>query len=333
MSKTNSIQTARRSSVKRSAPARPRRKTGQRAQPARKSTAVSPKLVHDICAVSDPFCPGANSAKWPDNSFMRSLNWNIPGQIVALNNNATGQDCVMFLPTYGNTVYPTSIVGTNVTFATTVTSITTAPTYASVRLTNWGLQVYCVANAFNSQGTVHIRTFAPMSGVGLATVDYTSTQASTVVDIPISRLMQEDCLIIPMPMGSIARNFRPSTEWLNNGDSLSGFKNPGWEIVTVGVAGAAANSVTVAVKAFYHYEYLPLDGDSSYSFATPPPASSPLVQQGSAAALKTIGNVVTGTYKKLEEHFTRRAANYLAGAIGGLIAGPAGATALALTVD
>lgn len=320
----------------------PKKKVGRKRQPPQRQRPVMRRAIGDshavaqaICAITDPFCDGAVSGKWPDNSMTRSICHNINGEAMYLNALSNGSGAMLLVPSNGVAYsIATSIVGATLTatFPDAVTLVgTSTPGMARWRITSWGLKVSCPLSRMTATGMLHVRMFSPDTYLNLTTTELLTTYADAKLDIPLQRVIDQDEYIIPMPLGSEARLFRSPDDQVA---LLSTGRNPGWQVCTVGFSGAPANQAgVIVIQAYVHLEYTPPDSNSNYMFATAPPPSSPYLQQGNASVLDRIGNFVSGAASKVEALFNSKAGQYAMAGVGGyLTAGPAGAAgALMLT--
>lgn len=289
----------------------------------------SPALVHAVCSITDPFCPGANQGRWPDNSNTKSIAWNIVGQPIFLDTLANGGCAALFVPGRGASyTVATSITGTNVVgvFPDALTAVNSAslPSMSRFRITSWGLKVSCPLSRFTAQGTLAIRCFSPETFAGLSSIELMTSFADCMVDIPLQRIIDSDEYVVSMPLGTDARLFRASAEAPT---LLSTGLNLGWQVITVAGLGMPASTAgALSIYVYAHVEYTPADGDANYAFATPPPRSNLLLQETSASTLDKVGNFISGAASKVEALFQSKAVRTLAtiGA-GYATAGPAGA--------
>lgn len=284
-------------------------------------------VAHAICAITDPFCEGANSGKWPDNSRTKTLVYNQIAVPIQIGANAGGFGSNLFVPGYTTiTAVQSSIDSGGVTYLDALNVLSAPSDVGRWRITSWGLRIQCTLSRMTATGTCHIRLYSPDSFSTLVTIPCFSTLADSSMDIPLQRLIDNDEYIIPMPLGSDARLFNPASA---SPTLFSTGQNCGWQVVNVAVSGAPASvSAAVTVYMYYHVEYAANDGSSTYTFATPPPPSSPALQQGNASVLDRIGNFVSGAASKVEALFQSKAGSYAAAGIAGyLTAGPAGALA------
>lgn len=302
-----------------------KKKTGKKSAP--KARGMSMGLSHltmGVCSVTNPFCTEAIGTRWPDNSRTKSLGWGFQNQNQTVGANASGVGAVLFTPSYQNTVYGGAVAGTTVTYAGSGSPMVIPPTTARYRLVTWGLRINSALAKMTATGMCHIRLFSPDTYNFLGTIDLTSTMADAAYDIPISRLIDQDAYVLPMPLGDDARLFWP-TESSGTTSALANTQLPGWQVVQVGVSGAPASSVPLNVYAYYHFEIVPQDGDSANAFARAPPPPNPAIQNANAGVLASVGNFFEGAASKLDSVIKSKAARFLAAGVGAWYGGPSGA--------
>jgi len=298
-----------------------KKKTKPRKSKKRNMSAVM-SYAMQTCAVTNPFCPEAIGARWPDNSMTKSVGWSITGAPLTLSSDANGNSACLFRGSQYQYVTGTT-VGSTITYPGTCLAIVNPPTaVVRARLTSWGLKINCNLSKMTCTGVVRIRLFSPIDGTGLNSVDGNSVAADNALDIPLSRLIDKDFYIIPMPLGEIARLF--STDMLNS--NLDGTFQNSWQVVQLFVAGAPVSTAGVlAVQFYYNYEFCFTDGSSTTAFAQPPPPNLPVVREANASVLSKVGNFIEGTAQKVDNFVKSSAAKYLAAGAAYAFGGPAAA--------
>lgn len=280
-------------------------------------------LAHGICGVTNPFCKEATGARWPDNSNSKSLTFDVEGAYIEYATDAAGTAGSLYTAAPANMRYACSISGTTATSLTS-SSFVGFPTMARWRCTSWGLKLSCSLPPLSTQGTVSIRLFSPEKLSTLASYSITAPYADAVYDVPLRRLIDHDMFVIPMPLGDRPRIFNPTdtVTVIGSGDSY------GWQVASVAVIGAPVSTAGVLrITAYYHYEFVPPDGDQLYTYAKAPPKQNKLITDGNGDVLSSVGNFIEGTASKVDAVVNSKAAKYI-GAIGGFfLGGPAGSAA------
>lgn len=279
--------------------------------------------VMGTCSVTNPFCPEAKGARWPDNSFTRSVGWGYQNQMTGITTNVSGTGAVMFTASLFNTYYGGVVTGTTSAYGGSGNpGVTPAMVASRYRVTTWGLRLNSTASAMTATGVVTVRLFSPQTMASLTSVDIMATTADASYDIPLSRLIGKDAFVFPMPLGTNARLWESSeTASAAMGSTVS---THGWQTVQVALSGAPASSVPLNIYMYYNFEIVPVDGDGANVFSRAPPMSSPVVREANAGVLERIGNFVEGTAEKVDKLVQTKAFKYLAGAFGTAAAGPQG---------
>lgn len=283
------------------------------------------------CSVTNPFCPEAKGARWPDNSYTKSVGWGYQNQMTTVATNAAGSGAVMFTASLYNTYYGGVVVGTNAAYGGSGNSGVAWTGVASrYRVTSWGLRLNSTASSMTATGVVTIRLFSPENLSSLTSVDILSTMADASYDVPLARLIGKDCFVFPMPMGVDAR----LTEASEGAVSVMGTNSThGWQTVQVALSGCPASSAPLSVYMYYNFEIIPADGDSANAFSVAPPASNPIIREANAGVLERIGNFVEGTAAKVDNLVKSKAVKYLAAGVGAFIGGPQGASGAFAVAD
>jgi len=272
------------------------------------------------CGVSNPFCPQANGARWPDNSYTKSLTFDVCGEKSTFTTSATGTGGFLFLPSYTGFVGAGSYLAPNFTYST-LSALSSYPTMGRWRLTSWGIKLQAPTSKLNTAGTLTIRLFSPSAGSSITSINAGTTMADSMMTIPLSRLCDEDLFVIPMPLGDDAREWR-NTDTITQ---VNTFVNPGWQVIEVNTTDATASTVALNCYSYMHFEFVPYDGDVLYSYADAPPKNNLMVREGNASVLERIGNFVEGGAAKVDKLFQSKALKYFAAAAGAAFGGPKGA--------
>lgn len=304
-----------------------------RKQRGAKMRMAGPSMSHvmQACSITNPFCPEANTGRWPDNSYTKSLCTNVIAQSVNVHANTSGWSAVMFVGDINAYALPANdTLLTAVTFPTlTALTVSAGQRY---RVTSWGLKITApYQSQINTYGVVSVRLFSPMTGASLATCNCASTFADESMDVPLASLINKPLLVVPKPLGDNARLFRDTSSAVT---TMSTWVNPGWQVVTVAVNGTFTSADMLRVEMFYHFETIPADGDSSYAYAIAPPRESLAVQHANSNVLADIPSIIESGFEKLDRVITSKSAKYLGTALATFLGGPAvgGSTFGALTI-
>lgn len=284
-------------------------------------------LVRGACSLSNPFCPAAWGARWPDNSMTRSVGWSAK-YLQSLSTDVNGNLARLYLPALFNPVvpatFPIASPGSVTAFPTRANVISIPTGIVRWRITSWGLKLSCPSAKLSTQGTVFVRLFSPMLFEALAEADVSTYKADAFYEVPLCKLIDEDMFIVPMPLGDSARLFRDQTFSEASAMGLTNQLNPGWQCITVAVYGAQTTNI-LNVTAYYNYELVFGDGEATMEFAKAPPQSNPMITDSTPSILDRVGNFVEGTAERVDNLFKSKALKYFSAAAGYLAGGPRGA--------
>lgn len=270
----------------------------------RTATGKPIRFAMEACSISNPFCPEAVAARWPDNSFTKSSGYSLTGTHAELASDANGNGATLFLPT-GQRAAGT-VTGVTGAFAA-LTDFALPSNIVRWRVTSYGLRISSPLSKMTATGNLLIRLVSPMNGSTLQSVDTTSIRADSIMDVPISRLIDEDVFVLPMPLGDNARWFNAGTP--NDENTIANWVNPGWQVPLITIRGAPASTQTLRVLCYYNFEFVFADGASETYFATAPPPDQPAVRSANSGLLSSIGNFFEGTAEKLDSIFRSKALN------------------------
>jgi len=281
-----------------------------------------------VCSITNPFCYDAIGARYPDNSYQKSIPLSFTGFQNALSTDANGNGARMFFPGLGMALNtPSSITAGTITWAATGGGLVGSSVPAGAarwRITSMGLRISCSTPLMTTQGIVTISIYSMMDGGYFASTNITDQLCDYMVQIPAARLVEEDQLIVLKPIGPNARLFLDLNKETT---TLANWVNPGWQVAQVTLAGGiASNTQGLTINAYYNYELTFAAGSTYEALAAAPPVDDPVVKQASSSVLATIGNHIEGGVAFADRLFQSTAVRALAGAaIGGMLGGPAGA--------
>lgn len=275
-------------------------------------------LAMGVCSLSNPFCPEANGARWPDNSYTKSATFDLFGYNAGnLTTSAGGSTSSLVAFDWGYNgagasggVYPTQTY-------TTLAGPTFPSNVSRYRITSCGMRIVGTVAPMYAQGTLRIRCFSPLTGSSLGSVVVTTTMADVVYDIPLARLTGRDIFINFAPLGDqLARQFRPTSAVTS---TLANWVNPGWQCATVAVDGGPASTAVATIYVYAHYEFVPDDGDALNAYTRAPPRSNPVLREANAGVIERVGNVIEGTAQYVDRLFKSKAVQYLAAGAASLV--------------
>ncbi len=256
----------------------------------------------------------AVGARWPDNSYVKSVGWSVTSYPVTLGT-GTADTRNGFLFTGSTNHFASAsntppITNQNLTFVSSTPLQTLPADIARWRITSWGLRITGLVAPLSAGGMVRVRLFSPKSLTSLQQIIPYTTFCDAAYDIPVARLANKDLFIIPAPTGIEARQYNtlPASANLASSDSY------GWQSVLVTIDGVAVNSAICQISAFYNYEFVFDDNGSSHYFSQPPPPNSLTVREANASVIEKVGNFFEGAAKTLDSIVQSRAAQYVGAA-------------------
>lgn len=287
--------------------------------------------AHKVCALTDPFCPGAVGSKWPNITAAKTLAWPGRGR-TSIATDATGTGAIAICPLMEAQIAVGVVTGNSGVFTTTLSAA--IPPFPNgiqgFRVVSWGFKIRNVTSPMLSSGIVRIRLFSDLAYPAAAAIDLASYNCVASYDIPL-----QDCrevCIIPSRVNESSTFFQQTTA--TNG-LLAGQLPSGWTFATVAVFGAPVSAAPLDVELFMNNELQFADNSSMQMLATPSPPTNTMLQQAASYVSEKIGPFVKNGAQAVENEALKYARKYLIRSLGGL-GGPMGSLAgsmLALTVD
>lgn len=293
------------------------------------------KLVHAICAITDPFCHGAEGSKYPDSASIKTLTWDSEYYGTA-STDATGRAAIII---GADPASQYSIVstwsGATMTIATS-TAPSTAPSWSawsgvtgvSYRVVSLGVELRCISSAMTNQGSIGIAvlpsTVADMTtiGIDLDSMNFASNvRVSANSGQSLAAISYNDGITSKVMKATSAAPVNRVTSYGN--DTMFAY-----------IVGGPASTAAIQVRIVAHYELAFSSSTVFNTLATPSALENGTVQTGSNFVKKALDQVVVGGAKEVERrvhntatHFGGMLVRMGASAIGGYFGGPAGAIA------
>jgi len=278
-------------------------------------------MAMQVCSITNPFCPEAKGARWPDNSYTKSAGLPIEAATI-LSTDANGALGYLFGPTL-DSQFAAGTVTAGVAAYTSFTALSGISPFSGVsryRVTSYGLKLQCTSTQMNTTGRVRIRLLSPLTGASLASVALNTPYADAMLDVPLSRLISQDVYVNLAPLGDNARIFQP---YITPGITMANWVNPGWQVAQIGVDGGQVSTQCLCVTWYYNYEVIFDDASTNQLFATAPPLSSPKAQEVSAGVMARVGNFIEGTAQRVDSLFSSAAMKYIGAGVASYFGGPA----------
>lgn len=265
----------------------------------KRRTVAGPKRPADhhirgVCSITDPFCPAAKNAKWPDGTQGNTLTEQFRGNLTLVTQSANGNNAYVFLPTapYGYLPGATN-TSTTVTLAAAATKYrdqSLLEVYGSnVRPVSFGIIFRCVASATTAQGILTVGT-APVPAAGaVITLGQELYQEVAVKAIQPGMELSVICT----PKGPGARDFQAqSTATVFPAD---------WSAIWVELTGAGNSAALVSAEWFLNVEFEPLTTARALTaMASQNPPKSSAAEQAVSSVHATLGSMVEGGVKAVE---------------------------------
>ncbi len=249
--------------------------------------------MHQICALTDPFCSHALGARYPDGNGGFTIPYQ-SRQFVAITTDANGAAGYLFQMAQPSAQYvPWSSInaGTGaVTWGTAQTDAqytTFGTNFVSYRVVSAGLRV--------------MTTQAWTSATGLALIGYGSAPSSSgtyQVSNPTGLLWAEALPVRDLKcavVGKFSDNYDS-----HNFDPLNSVNNYEFIMypVFIGLSGCSASTNVMIVEVIVNYEFRALPGNAMQQMAHQSPPANPGLLQMASQALTAIKPVIVGEASK-----------------------------------
>jgi len=280
----------------------------------RNPSLLGEQLVHDVCAITNPFCDASKNTKWPDQSSGQTLS--IPvRQRVNVTTDASGNAAVIFTANYSAGIIPGSVAGGEFVWAEVSPAVLALDPYEpefteadQYRLVSGGVRITPITSAMNSQGIINIIELPPADNVNdyrdfsLVSKNYPSYES-----LP---LKSNDSVYATMrPSGATAREFRDS-DFRVSVVAADPFTTGDWSSIVVNVAGGAASTIVAVVDIYMNYE-VTVATVSSLGFLTTRAPRPNLTLTNASTAIVQARSIHRGTDTTIDESFMSKAWGYL----------------------
>jgi len=271
---------------------------------------VSTAHVRSVCSVTDPFCPAAKNAKWPDGTSGNTLTEQFRG-VLNVSVDANGNGFVVFHPTVpfgmsGATITGTApgpYTGTLNALTVTYRAASMLATYGSnYRIVSFGCIVRCVASATQAAGIVTLGT-APCPTLGQAVTLGQELYSETIVKA-IQPGMESSW--ISTPAGTAARAFVAQTATNATQPSAD------WNALWLEISGATASTSPITVEYFINVEFKPLTSARALTaIAKQNPPKSTVAETAVSSVHSSLGSFIEGGIASVEQAVAKHASDAL----------------------
>lgn len=168
--------------------------------------------IHNVCAVTNPFCPAAKGTRWADGTGGSTISEQFRGNL-AMNSSTAGTGVWTFAPTapFGYSIYSaaTGTTGTVGSYVTYKTGSMLGTYGAAYRIVSFGVIIRCIASATSAQGIVTLGT----SGSTPAATTVITLGSENYNEVAVKAIQPGmELSWISKPIGSSSREFiAPST--------------------------------------------------------------------------------------------------------------------------
>lgn len=270
------------------------------------------RLVENICALSDPFCPAAKGSRWPDGTTEPTLGyqWQVA---YTIDTGAAGYgfSCIYPGAQYGYTsgTGAANAVVVSATWTTFGAALGTFMGNASTyRLVSCGVEITPNTSMSSSNGTIYVSDYA--TGAVLGT---TVTMPNLMLGSEMKTLSMKssDSLIWhSRPLGAAARNFTAADA--NNDETLP------WTRCAIQVAaGPASATAVVTVRVVLNYELMIAPGNAlTQAMPASTPPNAPL-QDAAGSIASTLDATMRATADSFGPIIKDAAIEYVRSYLGG----------------
>lgn len=283
-------------------PSEPKKK--KKANKSRMPNSGVPKLVKQVCAITDPFCEGAVGSKWPDESNAKSLAVTIRGTFPLITS-ASGMAAALFNPVwqYG---YVTSTTFTNnvATFGN-MSQFAGCSSFdpATVRLVSGGLKITGIGAPLSAAGTLSICHLNSDDVVDYTNLDILDPNAQNIEYYGIPGLAEKQVCAIFKSAGPGSRLYNPPLA----SHVITATNTNYWQPILIGINGGAVSTAVIRIEYVLHFELQFAKGSALNLVATPAATTNEPALSISSSIVATMGAAVEGGTKAVEKAVTKKA--------------------------
>jgi hypothetical protein len=270
-----------------------------RARRNKQSTPNRVSHVAKVCSVTNPFCPAAKNAKWPDGTAGNTLTEQFRGTS-SLTVDASGNFCAVYAA-----AAPYGWVGSTITagvaafgsgYATYKANSMLATYGDRYRIVSFGVIVRCIASATTASGVITLGTMP------VPAVSSSLTMGQQLYSEVTVKAIQPGLELswISSPFGTGARDFvTQSTTTSATND---------WNSLIIEISGATASSTPILVEWFLNVEFTPLTTQRALTaLAKPNPPKSVAAETAVSKVHSSLGSFIEGGVKAVEEKVMQKA--------------------------
>lgn len=283
-------------------PKQPKKGKGKKKSPAQRNNMKrkpKPHHVRAVCSITDPFCPAAKSAKWPDgtagNTFTEQFRGNLT---VGTSSNGNNLVCFSSSAPFGWISSPTS-TATTCTLDTAYITYKTNSLFATYgdkfRIVSFGCVIRCVASATSASGLITLGNTTALNPSAVITL------GSELYNDVIIRAIQPGMEVswVSQPLGSSAHTFHLASTNANPAD------NDEWTSLVIELSGCPASTAMVNVEWFMNIEFTPKtnttgSNNALTALARPNPPKVTAATDAASVTRSSLGSFIEGGISKVE---------------------------------
>lgn len=249
-------------------------------RPKKSMNKIPRNLIETVCGLNDPFCPEADSAKYPTSAKIKSLAYPRHYRETMICGN-DGRGAVLLLPNLANSsvVFPSAWSADLMVPGPLVPRSYIAGD--SCRLVSIGFVLRRISAPLTSSGMVSIRVYTVQDGSTLGTIDCRSYFCDQRYDVPLQDL-KEFCITLKR-VDDQAYLFR-KLDYNAGSASATSYRGLGFQIATIQIDGYVAGTgltYPVDIEVFEHWEYTFGEGTANAVLALPSPTFNPIIKSAS----------------------------------------------------
>jgi hypothetical protein len=251
------------------------------------------KTIHEsVCAITDPFCPRAKNAKWPDGMGGSTLTMQVRNHDV-IATGAAGAGMRFYgasLPfSKGTAAYSGGVYTMSSAYVDT-TSGSSFATYASAyRVVTWGIIIRNLPPALTACGYVIITRLSGMPALNTSFNEGLVT-GGLVETHPL--YAGAEIHVIGKPSGTGARAMQL--------ENIATTQNLGWDIIKVEIVGGPVSTNCVDIEVVYNVEFVLAEGSTAiHQFVQPHAPSAPKAIEAANLVTTRVNTIVAGGVEKV----------------------------------
>lgn len=276
----------------------------KRSKPQQNGNRIPPALQHHLCTITDPFCPAAKGARWPDSNSQPTIAITLQG-IVPIQTDAAGNFAASFGvdPIRGYRTWQVDPANGDLTSPTN-TAYNGALQFDGIsefRLVSGGVQVFSTASLQTSAGMLRAIEVSSTesnlnTGLNAFSYDYTRTHDKPVREFgSVFQYLR--------PGGPESRNFNEFT--------IGATSTYDWTTSLICLTGGEPTTQVGMIYYVFHYEYKFAQSNIMNKLASPAPGDNAFITTLSNYVGKEAGGIIEGYQHQVQETMSKHALDYI----------------------